>query len=297
MTESEQKSDKPVIIGVGLTDESQYVLEKSVGLLGQPERVIAVHVLERPTLSAVAEAESMSLIAETTAEWRAEVSNKLSSLCENAQVTRFEIVEGNPAAELHRLARRYDARAIVVGSHGFHGWRAMLGETANSVLHGAPTDVHAIMSRDHTTNPTTEYKKILVPVDMTESAATVIATALRIRDRYDSDLELLGVVHQLKVLYPGVDSPAAFEATANFESEARAHCEKTLAEHCAKHGIERATVRQGDLAAEVHSMVTEDNFDLVVMGSHARRGLGLLFGAAPNDVLHGLMCDLYAVRL
>jgi len=36
-----------------------------------------------------------------------------------------------------------DVDLIIVGSHGRHGWRLVLGSTANAVLHGARCDVLA----------------------------------------------------------------------------------------------------------------------------------------------------------
>ena len=44
-------TEPPVIVGVGLTVESSYVIEKVTGLVGDPDRVIAVHVLERNPLA------------------------------------------------------------------------------------------------------------------------------------------------------------------------------------------------------------------------------------------------------
>lgn len=41
-------------------------------------------------------------------------------------------------------AERIKADLIIVGSHGRHGIRALLGSTANGVLHGATCDVLAV---------------------------------------------------------------------------------------------------------------------------------------------------------
>ena len=51
---------------------------------------------------------------------------------------------GNPAAQLHEVAAECNADLIAVGTHGRQGWRALLGETANGVLHGASCDVLAV---------------------------------------------------------------------------------------------------------------------------------------------------------
>lgn len=45
-------------------------------------------------------------------------------------------------------AKERNADLIIVGSHGKHGVRLLLGSTANAVLHGAPCDVLAVRAPD-----------------------------------------------------------------------------------------------------------------------------------------------------
>ncbi len=46
-------------------------------------------------------------------------------------------------------AERLKVDLIVIGSHGRHGIRLLLGSTANAVLHGAKCDVLAVRIKDH----------------------------------------------------------------------------------------------------------------------------------------------------
>jgi len=48
---------------------------------------------------------------------------------------------------------------------------------------------------------------------------------------------------------------------------------------------------------EIHSLASEINADLIVVGSHGRHGLALLLGSTANSVLHGSPCDVLAVRV
>ena len=48
---------------------------------------------------------------------------------------------------------------------------------------------------------------------------------------------------------------------------------------------------------EIHRVATDQQCDLIVVGSHGRHGLALLLGSTANDVLHGAPCDVIAVRL
>lgn len=41
----------------------------------------------------------------------------------------------------------------------------------------------------------------------------------------------------------------------------------------------------------------ENNVDLIVVGSHGRKGIKMLLGSTANAVLHHAGCDVLAVRL
>ena len=58
---------------------------------------------------------------------------------------RVFVLRGNPAGEIRNLAKKLDAGAIIVGTHGRHGMGLMfLGSTASGVLHGTHCDVLAV---------------------------------------------------------------------------------------------------------------------------------------------------------
>jgi universal stress protein A len=53
----------------------------------------------------------------------------------------------------------------------------------------------------------------------------------------------------------------------------------------------------GQPANEMRRMAKEENVDLIIVGSHGRHGLALIFGSTSNSVLHGAPCDVLAVRI
>ena len=126
-------TEPPVIVGVGLTVESSYVIEKVAGLVGDPDRVIAVHVLERNPLAYTDDA--AAVLEKLFVQLHDETKKQLKELCDPFGVTRIHILDGHPAQALHKMAEDTNARVVAVGTHGKKGWRALLGETANAVLH------------------------------------------------------------------------------------------------------------------------------------------------------------------
>ncbi len=46
--------------------------------------------------------------------------------------------------------------------------------------------------------------------------------------------------------------------------------------------------------------MTDNNdidFDLIIIGTHGQHGIALLLGSTANAVLHGVSCDVLAVRV
>ena len=77
-----------------------------------------------------------SIVAETTKNIRERVA--AFGIGPERVATRI----GRPATEIRAHAKSVDADLIVIGSHGHHGLSgALLGSTANGVLHNAPCDV------------------------------------------------------------------------------------------------------------------------------------------------------------
>ncbi len=69
----------------------------------------------------------------------ADLANRLN-IPSNNQWVEF----GNPSHDIVRLAEENKVDLIVVGSHGRHGIKLLLGSTSNSILHHALCDVLAV---------------------------------------------------------------------------------------------------------------------------------------------------------
>jgi universal stress protein A len=47
----------------------------------------------------------------------------------------------------------------------------------------------------------------------------------------------------------------------------------------------------------LHYLANQEGADLIIVGSHGRKGFALLLGSTSNSVLHGASCDVLAVRV
>lgn len=73
-------------------------------------------------------------------------TESLKKLCDKYQLTEVTqvVVLGVPKYEICNYASEHDCDLIIMGSHGYHGIRRLLGSTANGVLHEMPCDVMAV---------------------------------------------------------------------------------------------------------------------------------------------------------
>ncbi|MBS01543.1 MAG: hypothetical protein CMQ24_02385 [Gammaproteobacteria bacterium] len=297
-------SDEPmVVVGVGLTGESGFVIEKVASLAGDPDRIIAVHVMEHGYLYVEDETEGLvrelgQSFEELANSVEKDAHERLARVCKRFGVRNYQLCSGHVATELQRVADEHDAIAVAIGTHGRRGWRALLGETANSVLHGTRTNVLAVYTPDELPEVTSSYRRILVAADLTRETDEVLAEAMRIRERFDAELYLMSVVRPLAQVYHGLDFSNAVEASV-FETEAQTRYERHLEKYADGFGIDasRTIVRQGDPISEIHATLDELDADLLVLGTHGTHGPALLLGSTSNSVLHGIRCDVMAVRV
>lgn len=144
----------------------------------------------------------------------------------------------------------------------------------------------------------TQYTHILVAIDFSDSASTILDKARQIAERNNARLSLLHIVEYL----PPIDSayePILASNWAIDEPLLISHAEKSLQQLSQQHGLKNAdlNVTLGMPKREITQFVSEHQCDLIIMGSHGRHGISLLLGSTANAVLHEMPCDILAVKI
>ena len=95
---------------------------------------------------ALFESAAFSGLGDLESQLAEELKQKLTTLGGkfNLPSDRLHILNGSPAAEIHRFARESGTDLVVIGTHGQKGLQLLLGSTANAVLHGAGCDVLSV---------------------------------------------------------------------------------------------------------------------------------------------------------
>ena len=145
---------------------------------------------------------------------------------------------------------------------------------------------------------TTNYKNILLAVDLDPDCSAVIETASSMAKRHEAKLNIL---HVIEPLHPALSEYEVRwgNRIEDFEVTVREAAEKRLKELATELGIAEADCHllEGRPGPEIHAFCKEHAVDLVVIGTHGQHGLQLVLGSTANSVLHGSPCDVLAVRL
>ena len=140
-----------------------------------------------------------------------------------------------------------------------------------------------------------QYRNILVAIDLSEDSAQVTQRGLAIANNNSAQLHLIHVIEPLSFAYGG-DIPMDF---SGIQDEIQQQASQQLQRFGASNNIDEQHqhIVLGRPEVEIHSTAQELAIDLIVVGSHGRHGVALLMGSTANGVLHGASCDVLAVRV
>ncbi len=143
------------------------------------------------------------------------------------------------------------------------------------------------------------YKHVLAAVDLSDESVHVLEKARATADVHGAKFSLINVVKPLIQVYARLDMTPFANGSVSFEEEARKQASRQLRDNAKLYGVDAADahVKVGNPGHEIRNAANELEADLIVVGTHARHGLGLLLGSTANAVLHGVGCDVLVVRV
>ena len=140
------------------------------------------------------------------------------------------------------------------------------------------------------------FTRILVPTDFNPASDAALACAKDIADRFGARLSLLHVVTDPKATgfwTPEVYVPATSEARERFLREARERLQNALSPEERSRFSVTIEARIGAVAGHIEDFAREQKIDLIVMGTHGRRGLAHLFlGSVAEQMVRGAPCPV-----
>jgi universal stress protein A len=140
---------KKILVAIDVSEESEQVLETAADLAAANNAELSIiHVAQKP-VSPYVELYGAAIPYSKT-QIRENLFGSLSVWVEAAGLSKslIQIDFGGAIDIIIDRAKSFDADLILLGSHGRHGIKLLLGSTANGVLHHANCDVLAVRIRE-----------------------------------------------------------------------------------------------------------------------------------------------------
>lgn len=213
------------------------------------------------------------------------------------------IATGIPSEEVLSVATGEDPDLIVVGTRGKTGLaHVLLGSTAERIIRGAPCPVLAARAQPYGEEQAvgkrrdpSHLERILAPVDFSDCSLDALEYAALVAQRSKAALTLL---HVLEPISYGLDF--TFPHRAKRESIKAGHTKRLsdLVSALASVGVPSEFLLLGGLPTDsILDAARTQLADLIVMGTHGRRGLShALFGSIAESVLRKSSCPVLMVR-
>jgi len=229
------------------------------------------------------------------------LEEQATSLVDSGWRVSADVVLDNPRHALPRAAKRWKADLVLLGSHG-HGavGRLLLGSTAQAVLRHAECSVE-IVRKSGAEQGAGPGMRLLIPTDGSEHADAALKS---VADRpWPNGSEFLIVASPE---YPVLAGEYPYFPTEDLDQ---------VMKHGREHAKESARSGEGFLqkvglkafsqVTEVHdspaqailATAREWKADLIVMGSHGRRGFDrLILGSVSETVALHAHCSVEVIR-
>lgn len=140
-----------------------------------------------------------------------------------------------------------------------------------------------------------KYSRVLLAVDLTDDCRHVAEHASILAQLYNAQLHIVHVIEPQSLAY-GDEIPMDL---SSLHQAIYDQAESFLRE--LSQGFDIPRTRQhlafGRIDTEIRRIADEKDIDVIVVGSHGRHGLAILFGSTLNGVLQKATCDVLAVRV
>jgi nucleotide-binding universal stress UspA family protein len=212
------------------------------------------------------------------------------------------VATGIPSEEVITAALAEDSDLIVVGTRGKTGLaHVLLGSTAERVIRGAPCPVLTVRmeqadaeQEEGAPSMPVTLERILVPVDFSDCSLDALEYAVVVAQQAKASLMLL---HVLEPVSYGLDFTLSHIRTREQVRESwTKRLEELASSHQHSHVPVESQLRGGLPADSILDSAQTLPCDLIVMGTHGRRGIShALSGSVAEAVLRKARCPVLTV--
>ncbi|MGZ8425589.1 MAG: universal stress protein [Candidatus Binatia bacterium] len=191
---------------------------------------------------------------------------------------------------------------IAMATHGRSGMdRFLLGSVAEKVLRGSANPLVLVRAKEEAkTSGEAPFKSIIVPLDGSELAESVIPLAVTMAQKLDLEVVLFRAYHMPYNAYGGDDGYMVNydELIDSVRDEAKEYLDKKVAE-VTKHGVAKVSAlsKEGFAGDEIIALGHKTPDGLIAMCSHGRSGVKRwVLGSVTENVVRHSDAPVLVVR-
>jgi len=280
------------------SDTAEHALEHALGIAKRFEaRIIILHVRtlfaddpNQPEYQLLDQGKYEAYVEERLAELTKEVG-------ESDRVDTVVLRNLSAASGILGFIEEEEIDMVVMGTHGRSALsRFFLGSVAEKVVRHAQCPVMTVGHGKSEYRSRPDYRKILAAFDFSEISKDAICQGLQFAEAFGAEMEVLYVVEQ--VIPPPLDEiwkVSVAREVPEVLASARESLNQSLGED--ELGHLKFEVRVGDAdgkaEAEIVSYARDNDFDLVVMGTHGLSGIDhALLGSTTERVVRTAPCPV-----
>jgi nucleotide-binding universal stress UspA family protein len=297
---------RQILCPVDFSDHSRRALDHAIAIARWYEaKVTALHVFSPAPVAAFGPGPVVFEPIVLTAVDRDQLlaDTKAFAEAEGAPGVTIDVAvrEGTTAGEILEQAASMNADLLVIGTHGRSGVeRLVLGSVAEKVLRKASCPVMTVPKGlpDAVPAGPVLYRRILCPVDFSESSLRALKYAISLAQEADGQLTVLHVVAHEFEYTPGIEYAGI--TVGDFLKEREDALQRQLQEVVAgapEFCRAESLMTHGKPWREVLRVAEEKRSDLIVMGVQGRGAADLLFfGSTTQHVVREASCPVLTLR-
>jgi len=260
-----------------------------------------LHVIEAPHRLSV-EAESLAAVVQARAEAARQLEQVRDDLARHGITAKVRLVLGNPTEHICLAARDNGAELVVLGAQGLKtSVYGLIGDTVERVVRESPCPVFSVAGfPTERTNSSAasgglSIRHILAPLDFSSPSLDAVECAIQCAKGLGAVLTLMHVLEPV-----GYDLDCGIGLIEQ-EARKRDYWNRQLMELKAvvtSIGLSADLEISGGLPSDaILACALRHHSDLIVMGTHGRRGLSVeRFGSVADAVLRRATCPVLTVK-
>jgi len=296
---------REILCPTDFSETSRHALDQAITIARwYDSRIRALHVIHvpfvpelPPSILAAGSQGAAAVVTSTYQVCEADVRNWVQPAERAGISTEVFVDEGDAARRILEHARSWPTDLIVLGTHGLTGIEhTMLGSVTERVLRQAGCPVLTVPPAV-VTAAKVPYKRLLCPLDFSESSLNALRYAFSLAKEADASLTILHVFDWPREGDLLVERFDTKEFRHVVEEDARARLNALVTDDVWQWCNPSTTLAYGKPYLEILDRAAKEQADLIVMGVRGRNPLDLtLFGSTTNQVVRRATCPVLTLR-